>query len=118
MYHILTVVDEPVELCVTRLRYAQIHGFLRWGCRFAGAEPSRHFILSKPTNLLSRRVSQTILMTRSDRPSECRWPAIRRVALQSGLCRLPSLRSSCLADLCNGVSRADADGFRRWPAVP
>jgi hypothetical protein len=25
----LAVVDEPVELCVTRLRYAQIHGFSR-----------------------------------------------------------------------------------------
>jgi hypothetical protein len=27
--HALAVVDEPVELCVTRLRYAQIHGFSR-----------------------------------------------------------------------------------------
>jgi hypothetical protein len=25
----LAVIDEPVELCVTRLRYAQIHGFSR-----------------------------------------------------------------------------------------
>jgi hypothetical protein len=33
--------------------------------------------------LLSRRVSRTIIMARSDRPSGCRWPAIRRVALQS-----------------------------------
>ena len=31
--------------------------------------------------LLSRRVSRTIIMARSDRPSGCRWPAIRRVAL-------------------------------------
>ena len=37
---------------------------------------------SHSKNLLSPRVSQAILMTRSDRPSRCRWPAIRCVALQ------------------------------------
>jgi hypothetical protein len=28
---VLAVVDGPVELCVTRLRYAQIHGFFAIG---------------------------------------------------------------------------------------
>ena len=56
------VVDEPVELCVTRLRYAQIHGFWRLVVKLSalGKEP------------LSLRVNQAILVTRSDRPSGCR----------------------------------------------
>jgi hypothetical protein len=81
----LAVVDEPVELCVTRLRYAQIHGFSRLVVEvsdLADAEPSGHSIPpSRGKNLLSLRKRQAILMTRSDRPSGCRWPAIRRVAL-------------------------------------
>jgi hypothetical protein len=37
----LAVVDEPVELCVTRLRYAQIHGFWRLVVKLSalGKEP-------------------------------------------------------------------------------
>jgi hypothetical protein len=37
----LAVVDEPVELCVTRLRYAQIHGFWRLVAKLSalGKEP-------------------------------------------------------------------------------
>jgi hypothetical protein len=107
----LAVVDEPLELCVTRLRYAQIHGFCRWVVKLddfadadplahplrdvlpspptfgvrkrrragiphgqsSGAEPSGHFIAAEPDkDPLSLRVNQAILMTRSDRPSECR----------------------------------------------
>jgi hypothetical protein len=58
----LAVVDERVELCVTRLRYAQIHGFWRLFVKVSplGKEP------------LSLRVNQAILVTRSDRPSGCR----------------------------------------------
>jgi hypothetical protein len=58
----LAVVDEPVELCVTRLRYAQIHGFWRLVVMVSdlGKDP------------LSLRVNQAILMARSDRPSGCR----------------------------------------------
>jgi hypothetical protein len=79
VYSIFTVVDEPVGLCVTPLRYAQIHGFSRWSSIYR----RRTFRISSCGKyLLSRRVSQTILMARSDRPSGCRWPAIRRVALQ------------------------------------
>jgi hypothetical protein len=80
MYKTLTVVDEPVELCVTRLRYAQIHRFSRFVDPQAPNPPD----IKLPQKLLPRRVSQAILMTRSDRPSGCRWPAIRRVALQCG----------------------------------
>jgi len=99
----LAVVDEPAELCVTLLRYAQIHGFSfssdfstrlrrqKTGARrdTAGENPQRRIfrtfhplrLRTRGKNLLSLRVSQAILMTRSDRPSGCRWPAIRRVAL-------------------------------------
>jgi len=100
----LAVVDEPAESCVTLLRYAQIHGFSfssdfstrlrrqKTGARrdTAGENPQRRIfrtfhplrLRTRGKNLLSLRVSQAILMTRSDRPSGCRWPAIRRVALQ------------------------------------
>jgi hypothetical protein len=39
----------------------------------SGAEPPGHFIAAEPSeDPLSLRVNQAILMTRSDRPSECR----------------------------------------------
>ena len=61
---VLAAVDGPVELCVTRLRYAQIHGLL-CGQMFTAQR--------RPTNLcLSLRVSQAIIIARSDRPSGCR----------------------------------------------
>src|ERR1700689_2645557 len=108
-----TVVDEPVELCVTLLRYAQIHGF--WfsfdfsaHLRRQKMGASRDTVSANPQapnlpdipspqtrgkNLLSLLVSQAIVMTRSDRPSGCRWPAIRRVALQRGLAVGPDVVS-------------------------
>jgi hypothetical protein len=61
---ILPVVDGPVELCVTRLRYAQIHGSLAVKCPQHTSD-RRHLYLSL-------QVSQAIIMVRSDRPSGCR----------------------------------------------
>ena len=58
---VLAVVDGPVELCVTRLRYAQIHGSLS-GQMFTASGDRRHLCLSL-------HVSQAIIIVRSDRPS-------------------------------------------------
>jgi hypothetical protein len=62
----LAVVDEPVELCVTRLRYAQIHGFWRLVVKvddmaepLGQSEPFRHFVASEfGKDHLSLRVNQ------------------------------------------------------------
>ncbi|HUN94926.1 MAG TPA: hypothetical protein VMU69_01635, partial [Bradyrhizobium sp.] len=95
----MAVVDEPVELCVTHLRYAQIHGFWRSFVKVSplGKEP------------LSLRVNQAILVTRSDRPSGCRWPAIRRVALHVGNAYCLKLPRETFAH-----SRLHDQGNRPW----
>jgi hypothetical protein len=60
----LSVVDEPVELCVTRLRYAQIHGISRLAVEDISSPPGRD------KNLLSLRV-------KSGHPDDAQRPAIR-----------------------------------------
>src|ERR1700760_3208054 len=85
----LAVADEPVELCVTRLRYAQVHGFLfpfdfsaRRGARkwvravyrmgqSTGVEPSGHSIPSEPQQ------KSLVAPRQSGHPSNAQRPAIR-----------------------------------------
>ena len=66
--------------------------------------------------LLSRRVSQTIIMARSDRPSGCRWPAIRRVALHGGVGRSAVWLFS-LAH-CDDITWSSRSPVQRWHHVP
>jgi hypothetical protein len=101
-------------LCVTPLRYAQTHGFSRWSSIYR----RRTFRISSCGKyLLSRRVSQTILMARSDRPSGCRWPAIRRVALQAREIRLRAERSRS-SHLMRDLGRCGSGGDRSKPSDP
>jgi hypothetical protein len=76
----LSVVDEPVELCVTRLRYAQIHGISRLAVEDISSPPGRD------KNLLSLRV-------KSGHPDDAQRPAIRVSLTGHPSCRATVLRA-------------------------